>query len=173
MSEDILHQRFGKRFGLLDTDGDGYIDSGDFEAIARKINENFPEVSPRHAAATVSLLQEMWDRMASSIGAGSDRRVSRDEYISYRIGHAQSQEPEDVSAMRRQRDSRTRRRLFEVVDANEDGKVSSDDYRRFYQALGVTGTDADNAFAKLDSDSDGFLSADDIMEVSLEYPLVG
>ncbi|MBV9729093.1 MAG: hypothetical protein JO309_06745 [Pseudonocardiales bacterium] len=111
--------------------------------------------------------------MASSIGAGSDRRVSRDEYISYRIGHAQSQEPEDVSAMRRQRDSRTRRRLFEVVDANEDGKVSSDDYRRFYQALGVTGTDADNAFAKLDSDSDGFLSADDIMEVSLEYPLVG
>jgi hypothetical protein len=63
-------------------------------------------------------------------------------------------------------------KLFEKADANGDGKISKEEFRKFFSKLGQGklagkgGQLADRIFDKLDSNEDGFLSKEEFKKLA-------
>ncbi|MFJ9818444.1 EF-hand domain-containing protein [Streptomyces sp. NPDC101151] len=165
MSEDVLREKMAKLFGAYDTDGNGYLERRDFEILADRICKNFSDSGSTRAAAVSAVFQEVWEDMASRIDLDGDQRISLDEFITDKLEAARV--GADTSRIRKRED--VRRRLFEAMDRDRDGRVSLDEHQGFFGAFGVSATDAEIAFARLDADGDGFLSVDEMVEATLEY----
>ncbi|MEV5877317.1 EF-hand domain-containing protein [Streptomyces sp. NPDC052101] len=165
MPEGILREKMAKLFEAYDADGNGYIERRDFETVAERINDSLSDAGSQHAAAVTAVFQEVWEGLASRMDADGDQRISLDEFITDKLEAART--GADASHTRKREE--LRRRLFEAMDRDGDGKVSMDEYRGFFRAFGVSATDAEKAFARLDVDKDGFLTIDEMIEATLEY----
>lgn len=165
MSEGILREKMTKLFDAYDADGKGYIERRDFEILAQRINENFSDTGSRRAAAVTAVLHELWEGMASRLDVDGDQRISLDEFIADKLETART----DADASHARKREERRRRLFDAMDRDGDGRVSLDEYQGFFRAFGVSATDTEKTFARLDVDKDGFLSVDEMIEATLEY----
>lgn len=165
MSERILREKMTKLFDVYDADGNGYIERRDFESLAERINENFPDAGARRAAAVTAVFQEVWEGMAARIDADGDQRISLDEFITDKLETARA----DTDAAHTRTREERRRRLFEVMDRDGDDRVTLDEYQDFFRAFGVPAGEAEKTFARLDVDKDGFLSVEEMVEATVEY----
>lgn len=152
-------------FGAYDADGNGYVERRDFEILAERINRNFSDTGSPRASAVTTALQDVWEGMAARMDADGDHGISLDEFIADKLEAAR--DGGDASRTRRRED--VRRRLFEALDRDGDGRVSLDEHQGFFGAFGVSAADAAKAFNRLDTDRDGFLSVDEMVEATLEY----
>jgi hypothetical protein len=59
--------------------------------------------------------------------------------------------------------------FFNVVDTDNDGKISVEEYRQFLDIFGMDPTHADESFEKLDTNRDGILTRDEFLAASLEF----
>ncbi|MFG2289385.1 EF-hand domain-containing protein [Streptomyces sp. NPDC048595] len=165
MPEHLLREKMRRLFDAYDVDGNGYIERGDFEALARRINESFADTGSQRAAEVAAVLDDIWEDLASRMDVDSDERVSREEFIADKLDAARG----GATASRRRVRQERRRRLFGVMDRDGDGTIGLDEHRRFYRAFGVSAADAEETFAVLDENGDGLLSLDEMVEASLEY----
>ncbi|WP_369363124.1 EF-hand domain-containing protein [Streptomyces sp. CG4] len=138
---------------------------GEFQTLAEKINDSLLAPGSQGAAAVTAVFQEVWEDMAARMGVDGDQRISLDEFITDKLEAARAGA---VAAHTRKREE-LRRRLFEAMDRDGDGKVSMAEHRGIFRAFGVSATDAERAFARLDVDQDGSLTIDEMIEATLEY----
>ncbi|MFE1771919.1 EF-hand domain-containing protein [Streptomyces sp. NPDC059008] len=165
MPEDILREKMRKLFDVYDTDGNGYIERSDFEALAQRINDGFADTGSPRAAEVTAVLHDTWEDLASRMDVDSDQRISLEEFLADKLDATRG----GAAASRRKTRQERRRLLFGVMDRDGDGHIDLDEHRRFYRAFGVSAADAEESFAVLDVNSDGLLSVDEMVQASLEY----
>jgi len=158
MTHDHHGTKLRRRFRMLDTDGDGFLMQGDYEALGRRIASACAADDPQRAARIAAHFQEVWRHLAATAGVSPDQRIAEEDFVRmHRDGHLHA------------RKSTQSKLLFEMLDADGDGKVKPEVFRAYYQACGVSGEDADHAFVQIDTDKKGFLSPAEIAKASMDF----
>ncbi|MFG2825626.1 EF-hand domain-containing protein [Kitasatospora sp. NPDC048365] len=137
-------------FDLIDTNKNGYIDPGDLPHT---------DGAPGSAEAQRARIVETLIRGAVKDGdSNKDSRVTKDEMLHHvertMVGNPYSAAPayiRDVTA-----------KIFALMDADGNGKVSKDEFERYLKAGNATDPGAAGEFARLDRDGDGALTIDDL-----------
>lgn len=61
--------------------------------------------------------------------------------------------------------------IFDLLDDNGDGRISSEEFASFYRAYEIAEGVAGQAFARLDRDGDGSLSREEVLAMTREFYL--
>lgn len=156
-------------FRELDRDGDGSITLDDLHDSADRLKEHhgWPEDHPAlvHLRAAG---EAFWATIIGEADRNRDHDVREDEFAAF-LGwaaaeHARTGELPEAARM-------WVPRLFAVLDVNDSGRISRDEYDRFLQVMSSAG-DVQDAFSKMDLDGDGHLDLTEI-ETLFEQWVVG
>jgi Ca2+-binding EF-hand superfamily protein len=171
-----VQNRIEQRFALWDTNGDGSLDRSDFEAEGKRITQAFgeSESSPRGHAVIASYLG-LWSAFAEAAGVSTDGSVTAEQVTA--VGkQAFDKGAAGFAALARP----TIRAIADLCDTDGDGQVSSEEFGRWLDAIGVDKSSADEAFSKIDSDGSGYLTVDELVDAirafhlgELDVPLLG
>jgi Ca2+-binding EF-hand superfamily protein len=166
MANELNQRKLTKRFELMDADGNGYLQRNDYEALGRRLVLGFAE-SPESAKgrAVIDSYVAFWDEFISRIDTDGDGRVGRDEFINW-VEH----NVVDGDAF----DSAYRPHLTAVVDLcdiNDDGTVDRGEFTRLLELYGVSPDDASQSFDRIDTDDDGSLTVDEMIEAGRDFYL--
>ncbi|MFB7631084.1 NACHT domain-containing protein [Streptomyces sp. NPDC056149] len=153
--ERILHRtsNLDRLFNVADTDGDGYVDSADYERIVDRYCTAYGLATDTpEAKALASFYQEYWAGLQRH--AKTDGRLSRKQHRT--AAGATPADPalqEPVAAFGAA--------VFKVIDADHDGYIGEQELTR-YLAMWDLARDASRVLDQLDTDGDGRLSKDDL-----------
>jgi Ca2+-binding EF-hand superfamily protein len=153
MADDVLTKKHLKLFKVYDADGNGFIEKVDFTIIFERVaavmglRSGAPEYEPLRAQ-----FQFVWDNIRALADANADDRVSPQEWLDY--AQKMSQSPatyeKDAGALSEM--------MFNLFDADKDGRLTLEDFRRFFRAFRIDESLAPLAWAKLPLKEPGFLS---------------
>ncbi|WP_026426048.1 EF-hand domain-containing protein [Actinokineospora inagensis] len=166
MTASVQDSRLKRRFELWDTNGDGSIDRSDYETEARRILQGFGEQenSPK-GRALLSAYTGMWDTLASKAGVNSGGQVTLDQFI--QITDSEIAHGGDSGFDRNLRP--TIEAIVDICDTDGDGEVSPAEFKRWMRAAGVDERQAEQAFSQLDSNHNGSLSVEELVDAVRDY----
>lgn len=142
------------RFDQLDVDGDGYLQSGDYEELARLLADRLgSRESEREAIRTG--YAEHWRQLHTRADIDRDGRVSRDEYVAAMAAAAGDPETLERAVLQ------TARAIMASADSDGDGFLDLADYERLAELMRIR-RPADS-FRALDLDGDGRVSQEEIV----------
>lgn len=138
-----------QRFVARDTDGDGLLTREDFRAFRRNLRSQGPPFSRRGFDANNDgkiSLEESLNRSEARfvrLDGDGDSSLTKDEYVTFRIGQRRS--------ARNERRQQARAARFTEIDTDGDDLVSKEEYLKH----------AELRFSSRDANGDGFLTRDD------------
>jgi hypothetical protein len=149
MSESGLRAKYARRFHILDSAGDGYVDRSDVEERAQRLLDGVgePAGTPR-AAAVRDGAAAFWQQLAKLADVEVEGRLDEETF---------------VGALQRARELGTIGDLVgpsveahvDLIDSDGDGSVSLEEFMRSQNASGLPEADSRRAFKRLDLDGDG------------------
>ncbi|MCC8251034.1 EF-hand domain-containing protein [Saccharothrix luteola] len=156
MASDLQRKKTSIVFTAMDSNGDGFLERADFEALTDRW------VHLRGAADPERLREIMmgwWDALRAASDHDRDDKITVDEVLTV---------VEDLGTML-DLVVATAESMFEAVDEDGDGLVSAPEYGRMIHAW--TGDDAptDAVFARLDLDGDGSISKSEFVQHWVEF----
>lgn len=164
MLSDLQKRKISRLFQVFDGNGDGYIEPSDAERVAKRIASirGWSEDGERYEQ-----LEQLYREGIDAIGPFLDDqgRADLDAYIRF---HDQIL---NVPGLYQQAVGQLADFIFQVLDADGDGKISLEEVRQFYQAYAMDEDLAPKAFEKLDVDGDGFLSQSEIKDAVAQFYL--
>ncbi|WNV85148.1 EF-hand domain-containing protein [Umezawaea sp. Da 62-37] len=128
-------------FSLLDGNRNGVVDRSDLETFGARSGGGVPD----KAAA-------LWDSL-STLDVDSDGVVTRDEFVAGADYDAVFASTAALHAS-----------LFDVADADDDGRIDRAEWRSLTSALGIPDDEAEAGFTAIDSDQDGVVTRDEFLE---------
>ncbi|GAB2499719.1 EF-hand domain-containing protein [Nocardiopsis aegyptia] len=156
--------RLEERFRLWDSNGNGVIERSDFESEADGI---INALGAQGSAAGTELKRAylaMFDHLANA--AGTNRmdkaeflRVAEQEIISKGDAGFSSVVAPTIQA------------IVNVLDTDNDGEVSPSEMAKWFDAIGLDQSAADEAFRQLDADGSGQLSVSELVDAVRDYHL--
>lgn len=162
---DLQVQKFTRMFNFFDQDGDGVMELDDHLVIAdraqalRGFGANTSEAHTFRSKVTAigTMFMDNMDR-------NDDGRVTLNEWLSFY----------DVilSAPREQYMNSVYggiQMMLDIADADGDEKLSLIEYLIFITAFNVNYPDVPANFARLDSNGDGYISKDELMELMEQW----
>jgi len=162
----FLDRKLGRRFRTFDTDGDGFIERDDFERSATRLGEEFGHRPDSPACKRLmDLSLQLWQRLAAVADTDHDGRISEEEYKSaFSAGLLETPASFD-QGYRPFLDA-----IMQIADVDHDGMLAVGEYVRWTGALmGLPEAHGREVFRRLDEDSDGFISTEDVLEAIREY----
>lgn len=161
---ELQQRKLTRRFDLFDDDGNGAIERSDIEEIARNLCATYdPDVRTAAGHKVYSAYLNLWEQVMVPMDTNGDGKISRDEFMTS-VGQ-QTRTPEDYArAFRPIIESVT-----ELCDRDGDGVLNAEEFTSWLRACRVSPEDADMVFGKLDRDSDGTLTVDELMTAFQEY----
>lgn len=155
-----VRDRLKLRFDILDLDGDGQLEAEDFESLARRLVDTFGLADDSPKARTVlDTHTEYWRQMMSALDRDRDGRVSFDEYLEI-VHKSQALLP----AAQARADA-----VDALLDVDGDGRITRKDFLAGMRAVGFIPADSASIFERLDTDSDGFISAGEFAALTMEF----
>jgi Ca2+-binding EF-hand superfamily protein len=147
-----------EEFRRMDADGDGVVDLTDFLRAPRKLLTalGIPEDTPK-AQALIRANETQWGSLLSLGDTDGDEVLTADEYVTIRTS------PEFRSPNRPGK-GEVCQTLFAVLDGDDDGTISQDEFLRAADFLCMPPTEASDYFATLDTDHDGQLSGKEFLK---------
>ncbi|MGW6055506.1 EF-hand domain-containing protein [Streptomyces sp. NPDC055189] len=162
MTSAALRTKYLHRFRVQDTDGDGILDRQDVTARAEMLLQALsePPHSPR-GRAVISGAQAYWQGVAQLAGIPGDGQLTEEAFAdallrAVELGTIGELVRPSVQAH------------VALVDSNEDGTVSMQEFLHSQQALGMGQAQAQEAFEAIDRDGDGRLTVDEWQEAVIE-----
>ncbi|ARF58396.1 EF-hand domain-containing protein [Streptomyces gilvosporeus] len=145
-------------FRRMDADGDGLVDLTDFLRAPRKLLAalDIPEDAPK-AQALMRANETQWASFLSLGDADDDGALTADEYVTTRTSPA-------FRSPSRPGKGEVCQTLFDVLDGDDSGTISQDEFLRAADFLCMPRTEASSYFASLDTDNDGQLSAKEFLK---------
>lgn len=149
--------RVGQTFDLTDVHGRGELGGEDVEALVEQLVGGFGIAvgSPRHAAVKQEV-NALWQVLRQDLGLTGDEKVGREQYVARYAGAAHS-------AVRQSTKPLTDL-LFELFDADGDGRVSPSEFAPFLRAWSVPEEHIQATFQQLDAAGAGHLSREQLAE---------
>ena len=156
--------RLEERFRLWDANGNGVIERSDFESEADGIISALGAQGSSGGTELKRAYLAMFDHLANA--AGTDRmdkakflQVAEREIISKGdTGFATVVAP-------------TIQAIVNVLDTDGDGEVSPSEMTKWFAAIGLDQSAADEAFRQLDADGSGQLSVTELVDAVRDYHL--
>ncbi|MEU5159956.1 EF-hand domain-containing protein [Streptomyces sp. NPDC020875] len=162
----FLRRRLARRFATYDTDGDGFVERADFEAAVARLGTAFGREPGCAALGRVRELSlGLWAHLVANADLDGDGRITEEEYATAFTAGALVTPASFDGAYRPFLDA-----LMDVVDGDGDGRLTRDEQVRWTGALmGLPATDAREVFGRLDTDGDGLIGRDDLLESIRAY----
>lgn len=163
MDDDLLRRKYAHRFRLLDAEGNGHLESGDFTAHVGRLLQACGQApdSPK-ARAAYEASEIYWSGVAQLSGVGTDERVTAPQFVDALLA---ARENGMIHGMLRP----TVAAHVALADTDDDGAVDIDEFTALQGALGVPAEEAREAFRVLDRDGDGTLSVDEWLAAAMDY----
>lgn len=146
-------------FTRIDFDHDGSITRKDFEGM----NERFKKagnLDGDRAKALADHLFAVWDKYLSTVGGGE--AISQEAFI------ASMTKLVDDPSMKATLEAPLPH-FFHVIDTNNDGLISKEEYAEFFRILGLPDGLSDAAFTAIDTDKDGNLSEKEFITAGSDF----
>ncbi|GGV17776.1 calcium-binding protein [Streptomyces litmocidini] len=170
--------RAQQRFDTWDVNGDGQIDRSDWQAEAQQILKalRVPSVSPAGRALTEAYLG-MWSFFAGEAGIDEeDGSLNLDQFN--HIAHEHIVEDSSSGFGRVVRP--VIEAMVELVDTDGDHQVNPPEFKTWLDAINASNIDPAEAFRQIDTDGDGQLSVDELVQAvrayhmgDIDVPLLG
>jgi Ca2+-binding EF-hand superfamily protein len=165
MLSEFQRSKINRRFELLDADGDGSVTAADFDLIAASVCEAFGFAAGSAQHEKVHLIHlNLWVGLSRGMDAEGSGRMNREQFAAACVRNLIEAEGGYEQVM-----GQLARTVFELVDADEDGRLTVEELTRWYSAYGVCEDDARHAFEVLDRNGDGELSLDEVHKAMEEY----
>ncbi|MEU1733767.1 EF-hand domain-containing protein [Streptosporangium sp. NPDC020145] len=113
-------------FTLLDADGTGYLEAGDFELMASRVIAASPDSGDVAKAAILAAFRRYWTTLAAELDANRDGRISFDEYVACVLSPERFDEAIGDFA----------EALARLGDPDGDGFIGRDDFVALMTAIG-------------------------------------
>jgi Ca2+-binding EF-hand superfamily protein len=161
MAPSAFHEQKANRFfSAIDANGDGLVDQADVDQAVARFGEAF---GPAPSSPALQRLTQAYSAVLALGDTDDDGRIGFDDFKN--VGPDVSENPAGIQAVRSLFDA-----MVQIVDGDGDGKLTKDEYARLFAIrLGVPEDRAHEAFSKLDTDGDGLVSTDQIVEAVREY----
>lgn len=146
-------------FQRIDFDKDGAITQKDFEGMAERFVK-FEKLDEAKGADLKGKLLQVWEKYLKD-----DNK-----------GQALNQEAFIATLKKQVSDPSLRTTLagplplfFSAVDANSDGNIQEDEFRLFFEILGLDGNLAPDTFKAIDTNNDGQLSLEEFVQAGVDF----
>ncbi|RZF42402.1 hypothetical protein LSTR_LSTR004210 [Laodelphax striatellus] len=145
--------------GILDINKDGVIGYDDYQLLVNRFI-NLGHLSPQHAQEFRTLIQKMWEERWGSISEYN--LITTEQYL------------EDMHHVISDKSLRKKMHfflpyLFKAVDNDKDGSITIEEFKLFFQCLGLSSEDAVVSFNAIDENSDGNLSSEEFVKHGKEF----
>ncbi|MGW1513538.1 EF-hand domain-containing protein [Streptomyces sp. NPDC002394] len=165
VANDVVSEKYGRLFDILDVDKDGYLNLADYQALAdRFISAYKLDKTDQRARSLVMVLQVQWMELLRHANVDGDR-LNRDQYVSAsRLAAVDSSRINYVDG--------TGHAFFDVIDANGDNEISKEEFLRLLTDVWkVNDPAALDVFVRIDNDGDGAISRSEFIRTIREYYL--
>ncbi|HXE71265.1 MAG TPA: EF-hand domain-containing protein [Candidatus Nitrosotenuis sp.] len=167
----LQRRKLSRKFALLDTDHDGRLRQGDLQRVQaylasmRSLDAGSPE-----GTRLVELFSSYWKALERSCDRDWDGTVTLEEWLHYH-DLALWREAEALATSSHYHGTLEGAAgfLFELLDADGDGRITRQEYRQFLSACGLDAHEAAECFMRLDLDGDGYLSRDEMLTLVDEF----
>ena len=152
-------------FRYHDLDGSGYVSQKDISLWASELGERFPEWGEAQKKDWEAKQHQIWSLIAAGHGKsdGTGYMVTENMFIENMFVMVSG---EGAEAHNRE----TFRGVFQLMDLDDDGKVSKTEHRRLYEATkNVSPHGAIVSFSAMDRDNDGMITCDEYVDCALEF----
>ncbi|WP_433709273.1 EF-hand domain-containing protein [Nocardia sp. CA-084685] len=165
ISEFLMH-KLERRFETFDFDGDGRIERSDFDSSARAVAAEFGHEPDSPAAQQLLQLSlQLWGRLASAGDVDIDGSVDLSEY---KQAFAEGLLVTEESFEQGYRPFLAA--IMAIADFDGDGKLSAEEHARWTGALmRLPADDAREIHRRLDTDGDGLVTTDDLLQAIHDY----
>ncbi|MEV4890589.1 EF-hand domain-containing protein [Nonomuraea sp. NPDC055795] len=163
--DDLLNRKFDVCFGHGDVNGDGVLERADCVALGARLAAYLDEPfdSPK-ALALFESFGTFWTRLIAEFDEDGAGALSPQEFRKGMRG-AWVEDPGGFEAAFRPAATA----LWRLCDKDDDGFVRAEEFARFHKAFGTSAGNSRISFERLDRDSDGNLSVDELIEAWREY----
>jgi Ca2+-binding EF-hand superfamily protein len=153
-------------FDVLDYNDDGVLEKQDFVDIADRLAEmrDYDEGSSRHTAVRQEILR-MWTNARALSGKEGKAEITLEDWL------AHEQKVIDSNVLVHSYVQGIARAIFDILDANNDGVISEDEYLKFFRSFKGDAEDGEIAFQKLDDEDKGYLTRQEFLDAVTEFHL--
>ncbi|XP_030381655.1 sarcoplasmic calcium-binding protein [Scaptodrosophila lebanonensis] len=144
---------------ILDVNHDGVISFDDFNLLAKRFND-LGHLSPEVAAEFMDVIKQTWEEQFGEITPYN--LVTAEQFL--------------TDLHHRLNDKKMAKRigrflpyLFKAVDFDHTGHLDLEQYKLFFQCLGLTDEDAAVSFAVIDKNGDGQLSLKEFVHLGRQF----
>lgn len=163
---DFLHTKISHGFDLLDVDGDGALTEADHIIMGHRAADalGYPRDSEQ-CARMIDAYVTIWRDLHAPHVGGPDGRLLKEEFITSTAALATDTEAATATV------GALARAFFAIADVDADGMVNRSEFDIFQRSHfpAIPQADLDEAFAHLDRDGDGALSAAEFENAIIEY----
>ena len=149
-----------------DTTKDGLVRASDFEELGRRVASNLNvDPSSESYEGILTGYRGIWDAYWKGLDADGDNAVTLQEVIDALNMAMQTVNVAENEEFAKQ----TNMQLVTALDVNGNGEIRLEEYAAFVCAFGVSQENAAIAFNKLDRNSNGVLTAEEVAIAWAEY----
>ncbi|KDR21118.1 sarcoplasmic calcium-binding protein [Zootermopsis nevadensis] len=145
--------------GIIDINKDGVVSYDDFVILAERF-VNLGHLSEIQQREFQDVLREVWEKQWGAV----DRYnlVTTEQYLQH-MQHVLSDKYLNRKA------HHFLPYLFKAVDKDRDGVISVEEFKLFFECLGLEDKDAVHSFTAIDINKDGYLSLEEFVKLGREF----
>jgi Ca2+-binding EF-hand superfamily protein len=162
MLTDLQTKKLTRYFEVYDIDDDGVIEAADFERIVTNVRL-LHGVDGNGPDALRDAYMDLWHRIRAGADSDGSQGIDVDEWLGYwqRALEDDDRYEEEVQ--------RITDRLFTIFDLDEDDAIGVSEFADFYGVFGLAVSLAETVFTELDTDGDGAITRDELLEMSRQF----
>lgn len=163
---DLLTAKISQGFDHLDADGDGYLTEQDHVLMGQRVAASLGHGSGSPAERQiVDAYVLIWRDLHLPHIPDGGTAISREQFV----GSTRTLAADPVAAQATV--GALAEAFLAIADIDHDGQVSPAEFGAFQRGHfpGLTDNELDEAFARLDVDSDGHLSAEEFIRAVIEF----
>lgn len=153
MASRTIESKYATLFNVLDVDSNGVLEESDGKALAERLISAHGGQGDK-ADSVRGSMSAWWNTLSAEMGGGGP---FSQEQLASALETIATDEQRFDALVRPISDS-----VFRLYDTNGDGRISFEEFRRAEVAMGVSASDAEALFRRLDLDGNGTLSPDEV-----------
>ncbi|MEU7141376.1 EF-hand domain-containing protein [Nocardia sp. NPDC046473] len=165
MADRAKNQKFSTLFDWFDQGKDGYLSESDFHQMAILFTALPGGEAPENAKALHDAFDKWWSLLLAGGDSDGDGKLDRQEFSTVMQSSVTTPENFETAVLA------IADAFMRIVDTNNDGTLSFDEYVRMYDSLGIDPAHSSDAFRRLDRDGDGSLSYAEFRTAITEFYL--